>query len=140
MLPPLPMDEPERFCITMSTKQRHLSQATASKSGGEEDDIGALIYRESQLRKKEAAAAAARSGKNSSAPMRTRHRHAAATAAVRGDESSPRGLLVERWLQPRGSDPIRLVPRTMKEKSQLKELLGRGANMNALLRDAQIMS
>ena len=49
----------------MSTKQRTLSQATASNSS-EEDDIGALIYRESQLRKREAAAAAARSGRNSS--------------------------------------------------------------------------
>lgn len=39
------------------------SQAAASK-GDEEDNIGALIYRESQLRKKEAAAAAAEEKKS----------------------------------------------------------------------------
>jgi hypothetical protein len=55
----------------MSTKRRKLSQATASKVG-EEEDLGALIYRESQLRKREAAAAAAveKRKRNSSASTR----------------------------------------------------------------------
>ena len=76
----------------MSTKP--LSQATASCSS-EEDDIGALIYRECQLRKKEAAEADARSGKNSSNSTHratsTRRAAAAAAAAIRGD-SSPKAV------------------------------------------------
>ena len=65
----------------MSTEQRNLSQATASNSG--EDDIGALIYRESQLRKREVtAAAAARTRKKSSAST---HR---STSTRRGDSAA----------------------------------------------------
>ena len=52
-------------------KPSELSEAAASKEG-EEEDLGALIYRESQLRKREAADAAAddavkKSERNSSA-------------------------------------------------------------------------
>ena len=56
----------------MTTNQRILSQAAAPNSG-DDDDIGAFIYKESWLRKKEAAAAAARSEKNSSASTHRSH-------------------------------------------------------------------
>ena len=42
----------------MSTKQSQAKKVVAPNNSGEEDDLGALIYRESQLRKVEAAAAA----------------------------------------------------------------------------------
>eukprot|EP00984_Skeletonema_dohrnii_P014794 scaffold6288_cov131-Skeletonema_dohrnii-CCMP3373.AAC.3 len=70
----------------MSTKKCRLAAVVAPKEG-KEDDIGALIYRESQLRKKEAAAAKT-SKKNSSA---SKHRgastHKDTAAAIRGDSS-----------------------------------------------------
>ena len=77
---------------TMSTKSSKLSEAASSKVG-EEEDLGALIYRESQLRKREAAAAAAavkKSERNSSASTRraTSTRRRAVVATVCGDDSS----------------------------------------------------
>eukprot|EP00984_Skeletonema_dohrnii_P018107 scaffold8371_cov71-Skeletonema_dohrnii-CCMP3373.AAC.1 len=53
---------------------------------GDEDDIGALIYRESQLRKKEAAAAAAavkKNEKNSSSASTHRATHRGGTSTGR---------------------------------------------------------
>jgi len=57
----------------------------------EEDDIGALIYKESQLRKREAAAAASAAKKNERSSSASTHRatstHKTTTAAIRGDSS-----------------------------------------------------
>jgi len=70
----------------MSTKQR-AEAATATKVV-EEDDIGALIYKESQLRKREAAAAKNIERRSSSASKhRATSTHKTTTAAIRGESS-----------------------------------------------------
>jgi len=57
----------------MSTKQSRAKKVAApNHSEGEKDDLGALIYRECQLRKAEAAAAAAESKKKSTVSPSTR--------------------------------------------------------------------
>ena len=55
----------------MSTKQSQAKKVVAPNDSGEEDDLGALIYRESQLRKVEAAAAA--ESKKASTASSTHH-------------------------------------------------------------------
>jgi len=61
----------------------------SNESREDDDDVGALIYRESQLRKAEAAAAAAERKKTSSASSRSRHRTSAgkrSSVNKQGDE------------------------------------------------------
>ena len=72
---------------TMSTKHHKLSEAAASMNVEDDNDIGALIYRESQLRKREAAAVAVakKCRKNSSA---SKHRGASTRRAVATDIQS----------------------------------------------------
>ena len=62
---------------------------------GDDDDVGALIYRESQLRKAEAAAAAAESKKTSSAASSRNRTSARKRLPVnnQGEELSPSLLL-----------------------------------------------
>jgi hypothetical protein len=60
----------------MSTKQTQAKKAAVAPNnisgGGEEDDLGVLIYKESQLRKAEAAAIAVESKKTSTASTHRR--------------------------------------------------------------------
>ena len=83
---PTPNSKPNPSTM-VSTRQRQPSETAAPEGEDEEDDIGTLIYKESQLRKKEAAAAAAavkKSKKNSSTTS---------TAAIRDGDSSPTASL-----------------------------------------------
>ncbi len=73
---------------TMSTRQRKLSEV-ASPKGGDEDDIGALIYRERQLRKREAAAAKKSSKSSSKRRRATSTRSSVVAAAIHNNDLSP---------------------------------------------------
>ena len=61
----------------------------AASKGDEEEDIGALIYKESQRRKKEAAAEATAAAEKSKRSSSTSMRTATSIAAIRDGDSSP---------------------------------------------------
>ena len=83
----------------MSTKQSQAKKVVAPNNSGEEDDLGALIYRESQLRKVEAAAAA--ESKKASTASSTHHRTSTRKIShVKPDEKPSTG-------QPSKVDPKR---------------------------------
>ena len=70
----------------MSTKQSQATDvASTNNSGEEEEDLGALIYRESQLRKAEAAAIAIESKNTRTAST---HRRTEAAAPTENDLAS----------------------------------------------------
>ncbi len=75
----------------MSTKPSNPPVADVSKAG-EKEDLGTLIYRESQLRKKEAAAAdAVKKSERSSLASTYRSRRAAVAATHKGGVCIKRG-------------------------------------------------
>ena len=72
----------------MSAKPSKSTEAAASKDSDEKEDLGALIYRESQLRKKQAAAVENSERSSTASTHRATSTRRVAVAAVCGDDSS----------------------------------------------------